>query len=94
MHSHEVASMSWSQIFAFSEAAVMTGSITSNRLGGVRPLVLDDDERPCHEDFNYGETFFTHGLFRPRWLSRRSCSPSPDLTPPAQPRPRATQATR
>jgi hypothetical protein len=48
----------------------MTSSTTSNRLRGVRPLSLDDEERPCHEDLNYGETFFTRGLFRPRWLRR------------------------
>jgi hypothetical protein len=54
----------------------MTSSTTSSRLGGVRPLALDDEERPSHEDFNYGETFFTRGLFRPRWLRRRSCRPS------------------
>ena len=51
----------------------MTGEPTpSSRLGGIRPLVLDDEERPSREDFNYNETFFTHGLFRPRWLRRRS----------------------
>jgi hypothetical protein len=50
----------------------MTSSTTSSRLSGLRPLVLDDEERPSHEDFNYGETFFTRGLFHPRWLRRRS----------------------
>jgi hypothetical protein len=78
MYADEAASMSWSQISACSEAADMTASPTSSRLGGVHPLALDSEERPCREDFNYAETFFTRGLFRPRWLRRRSCSPAPD----------------
>lgn len=49
----------------------MTSTTTSSRLGGIRPIVLDDEERLSHEDFDYGETFFTRGLFRPRWLRRR-----------------------
>lgn len=30
-----------------------------SRLGGVRALVHDDDERPSREDRTYGETIFT-----------------------------------
>lgn len=46
----------------------------ASRLHGIRPLALDDDERPSHEDLDYGETFFTRGLFHPRWLRRRGRS--------------------
>jgi hypothetical protein len=41
------------------------------RLSGIRPLALEDEERPSHEDFDYGQTLFTRGLFMPRWLRRR-----------------------
>jgi hypothetical protein len=31
----------------------------SDRLGTVRPLAHDEDERPSREDRNYGSTIFT-----------------------------------
>ena len=44
---------------------------STSRFTGIRPLALDDDERPSSEDLAYGETIFTRGLFHPRWLRRR-----------------------
>jgi hypothetical protein len=45
---------------------------SSSRLSGIRPLVIDEDERPRIEDFGYGETIFTRQFaFLPRWLRRR-----------------------
>jgi hypothetical protein len=51
----------------------MTTSTTSTaRLAGIRPLTLDDEERPSREDLGYGETIFTRQFsFLPRWLRRR-----------------------
>jgi hypothetical protein len=35
---------------------------TESRLGGVRALAHDEDERPSREDRTYGETIFTRGV--------------------------------
>ena len=41
------------------------------RLGGVRALAHDDDERPSREDRTYGETIFNRGVVPlPRFLVR------------------------
>jgi hypothetical protein len=43
-----------------------------DRLGKVRPLAHDEDERPSREDRGYGETIFTRPpVPLPRWLRRR-----------------------
>ena len=50
-------------------------TITTARLGGIRPLVVDHDERPSREDLGYGQTIFTRQAFAlPTWLTggRRS----------------------
>jgi hypothetical protein len=46
--------------------------MTTSRLSGIHPLVIDDDERPSIEDRHYGETFFSRQvrLSLPRWLRR------------------------
>jgi len=42
------------------------------RLGGVRALAHDDDERPSREDRSYGETIFTRPpVPLPKVLRRR-----------------------
>jgi hypothetical protein len=42
------------------------------RLTGVRPLSLDDDERPSREDLTYGETIFNRAVVPlPRFLTGR-----------------------
>jgi hypothetical protein len=44
-------------------------SDSSSRLGGIRPLPHDEDERPSREDTNYGQTIFTRPpVPLPRWL--------------------------
>jgi hypothetical protein len=48
-----------------------TTSKTASRLGGVRGLPHDDDERPSGEDIDYGQTIFTRETVPlPRWLKR------------------------
>ena len=43
-----------------------------SRLGGVRALAHDDDERPSREDRTYGETIFTRPpVPLPKVLRRR-----------------------
>ena len=43
-----------------------------SRLGGVRALAHDDDERPSREDRSYGETIFTRPpVPLPKVLRRR-----------------------
>jgi hypothetical protein len=43
-----------------------------SRLGGVRALAHDEDERPSREDRTYGETIFTRGVVPlPRFLRGR-----------------------
>jgi hypothetical protein len=43
-----------------------------SRLGGVRALAHDDDERPSREDRTYGETIFNRGVVPlPRFLRGR-----------------------
>lgn len=45
---------------------------TESRLGGVRALAHDDDERPSREDRSYGETIFTRPpVPLPKVLRRR-----------------------
>jgi hypothetical protein len=45
---------------------------TASRLGGIRGLPHDDDERPSREDADYGQTIFTREpIPLPRWLSGR-----------------------
>jgi hypothetical protein len=34
---------------------------SADRLGGVRPVFHDEDERPSREDRDYGQTIFTRG---------------------------------
>jgi len=42
------------------------------RLGGVRGLAHDEDERPSREDRTYGETIFNRGVVPlPRFLRGR-----------------------
>jgi len=42
------------------------------RFGGMRPLAIDDDERPSREDKAYGETIFTRAAVPlPRFLTGR-----------------------
>ena len=44
----------------------------ASRLGGVRALAHDDDERPSREDRSYGETIFTRPpVPLPKVLRRR-----------------------
>ena len=44
----------------------------ANRLGGVRALAHDEDERPSREDRTYGETIFNRGVVPlPRFLRGR-----------------------
>ena len=43
-----------------------------DRLGGVRALTHDEDERPSREDLTYGETIFNRGVVPlPRFLRGR-----------------------
>ena len=42
-----------------SKPAAPPEPATESRLGGVRALAHDDDERPSREDRGYGETIFT-----------------------------------
>ena len=43
-----------------------------SRLGGVRALAHDEDERPSREDRTYGETIFNRGVVPlPRFLRGR-----------------------
>ena len=45
---------------------------SEGRLGGVRALAHDDDERPSREDRTYGETIFTRPpVPLPKVLRRR-----------------------
>ena len=45
---------------------------SESRLGGVRALAHDDDERPSREDRSYGETIFNRGVVPlPRFLRGR-----------------------
>jgi hypothetical protein len=45
---------------------------TPSRLAGIRPLAIEDEERPSRQDFGYGETIFTRQFsILPRWLRRR-----------------------
>ena len=45
---------------------------SESRLGGVRALTHDEDERPSREDRTYGETIFTRGVVPlPRFLRGR-----------------------
>ena len=45
---------------------------TASRLGGIRGLAHDADERPSREDADYGQTIFTRGTTTlPRWLRKR-----------------------
>ena len=45
---------------------------TESRLGGVRAIAHDEDERPSREDRTYGETIFTRGVVpMPRFLRGR-----------------------
>jgi hypothetical protein len=48
----------------------------SDRLGTVRPLAHDDDERPSREDRNYGSTIFTLPDFVRAPFKRRRKKPS------------------
>jgi hypothetical protein len=51
--------------------SVTTPVSDTARLGGIRGLPHDDDERPSREDAAYGQTIFTHGTVPlPRWLVR------------------------
>ena len=44
----------------------------SDKLAGMAPIGLDDDERPSREDRQYGETIFTRRFSSlPRWLVGR-----------------------
>jgi hypothetical protein len=44
----------------------------AGRLGGVRALAHDEDERPSREDRTYGETIFNRGVVPlPRFLRGR-----------------------
>jgi hypothetical protein len=44
---------------------------SEGRLGGVRALAHDEDERPSREDRTYGETIFNRGVVPlPRFLVR------------------------
>jgi hypothetical protein len=40
-------------------AAPPPAAPAASRLGGVRPMAHDDDERPSAQDRGYGETIFT-----------------------------------
>lgn len=45
----------------------------ADKLGRVRPLAHDDDERPSGEDRRYGETIFNRSIVSvPRFLRPRS----------------------
>jgi hypothetical protein len=45
------------------------GEVRTDRLGGVRALPRDEDERPSREDMDYGHTIFTRRpVPLPRWL--------------------------
>ncbi|HET8952671.1 MAG TPA: hypothetical protein VFN44_19250 [Solirubrobacteraceae bacterium] len=44
---------------------------SESRLGGIRALAHDEDERPSREDRTYGETIFNRGVVPlPRFLVR------------------------
>jgi hypothetical protein len=44
----------------------------AGRFDGIRPLVIEEVERPSRQDFGYGETLFTRQFtFLPSWLRRR-----------------------
>jgi hypothetical protein len=48
-----------------------------NRLGTVKPLAHDDDERPSREDRDYGSTIFTRPpVPLPRFLKGRKKPPT------------------
>jgi hypothetical protein len=50
----------------------------ADKLGRVRPLGLDDDERPSREDRDYGQTIFTRGTVPlPRFLRPKAARRPP-----------------
>ena len=40
----------------------------ADKLSRIRPIARDEDERPTREDRDYGQTLFTRGVVRPRFL--------------------------
>ena len=53
-------------------AAATPPAPSESRLGGVRALAHDEDERPSREDRTYGETIFNRGVVPlPRFLRGR-----------------------
>ena len=59
-----------------SSVETAPAAATQDRLGGVRVVRLDDDERPSREDLTYGETIFNRGVVPlPRFLTGRKKPP-------------------
>ncbi len=57
---------------ATSPAPATPQAAPESRLGGMRALAHDDDERPSREDLTYGETIFNRGVVPlPRFLRGR-----------------------
>jgi hypothetical protein len=54
------------------ESAPPPAEPAADRLGGVRPMTHDDDERPSAQDRDYGQTIFTRDAVPlPRVLTGR-----------------------
>lgn len=53
-----------------SEEPAQDAAKGDDRLGGVRALAHDEEERPSREDRTYGETIFNRSpVPLPRWLT-------------------------